>query len=117
MAHVDFSGSVRVGKYGIDVPAFERIALPALRDALSDKRLVVIDEIGKMEIASPRFCDLVLEMFDSPLIVVATVMQKSHPFADRLKRRPDRGDDEREFPQLPLQRIYTTAHSSIFALM
>jgi nucleoside-triphosphatase len=33
MAHVDFRGPIRVGKYGVDVPAFERIALPALRDA------------------------------------------------------------------------------------
>lgn len=89
MAHVDFSGSVRVGKYGVDVPTFERIALPALSQAISEKRIVIIDEIGKMEIASPRFCDVVLEVFDSPLVVVATVTQKPHPFADRLKQRPD----------------------------
>jgi nucleoside-triphosphatase THEP1 len=38
-----------------------------------------------MEIVSPRFCDLVLEVFDSLLIVVATVMERYHPFADRLR--------------------------------
>ena len=56
MAHVDFRSSVRVGKYGVDVPAFERIALPALRDAVQRKRIIVIDEIGKMELASRKFC-------------------------------------------------------------
>ncbi len=89
MAHVDFAGPVRVGKYGIDVPAFERIAIPSLRDALQHKKIAVIDEIGKMEIASPRFFDLVLQVFDSPLVVVATVMERSHPFADGLKKRAD----------------------------
>ena len=89
LAHEDFAGPVRVGKYGVDVPAFERIALPALRDAISQKRIVLMDEIGKMELASPRFCDLVREALDSPLIVVATVMEKPHRFADEIKRRGD----------------------------
>jgi len=45
-----------------DVPAFEQIALAALRDPMSQKRIVVMDVIGKMELASPRFCDLVREL-------------------------------------------------------
>ena len=89
LAHVDLAGPVRVGKYGVDVPAFERIALPALRDAMSRKRIVVMDEIGKMELASPRFCDTVREALDSPLIVVATVMARPNPFVDEIKRRGD----------------------------
>lgn len=34
LAHVDFSGLARVGKYGVDVAALERLALPALEDAV-----------------------------------------------------------------------------------
>jgi len=45
-----------------DILAFEQIALAALRDAMSQKRIVVMDKIGKMELASPRFCDLVREL-------------------------------------------------------
>lgn len=86
LAHVDSSALLRVGKYGVDVAAFERIALPALREAMSGKQIVVMDEIGKMELASPRFCGLVREVLDSPSIVLATVM---HPFADETKRRGD----------------------------
>lgn len=89
LAHEDFPGSVRVGRYGVDVAAFERIALPALRQALDHRKIVVIDEIGKMELASPRFCDLVREALDSDSIVLATVMEKPHPFADDIKRRRD----------------------------
>jgi len=61
MAHVDFWSSVRVGKYAVDVPAFERIALPGLRDAIQRKRIIVIDEIGKMELASRKFREAVRE--------------------------------------------------------
>lgn len=89
MAYVDVRSPTRVGKYGVDVPAFERIALPALRGALREKRIVVIDEIGKMELASGRFREAVREALDSDRIVVATVMERTHPFADEIKRRGD----------------------------
>jgi len=42
-----------------------------------------------MEIASPRSCELAEAVLQSPLIVVATVMEKPHPFVDQLKRRQD----------------------------
>jgi nucleoside-triphosphatase len=47
LAHVNFRGRVRVGKYGVDVPAFEQLALPAMEDAILRRRIVVIDEVGK----------------------------------------------------------------------
>lgn len=89
LAHVHFSGSVRVGKYGVDVAAFERLALPALQDAILRRRMVVIDEIGKMELASKLFCDVVKTALDSPVIVLATIMERPQPFADQIKHRAD----------------------------
>lgn len=35
-----------VGKYKVDLPSFERLALPHLRDT-GDAGLLVIDEVGK----------------------------------------------------------------------
>ena len=89
LAHASFAGPVRVGKYGVDVPAFEQLALPALEDAVLRRRIVVIDEIGKMELASKLFCDVVQKALDSPAIVLATIMEKRHSFADQIKRRAD----------------------------
>ena len=37
-------GEPAVGKYKVDVPAFERLALPQLN--LKDQQLVVVDEVG-----------------------------------------------------------------------
>jgi len=51
LAHVDLPGPPRVGRYGVDLAAFERVALPALRVPRTGG-VVVVDELGKMELAS-----------------------------------------------------------------
>ena len=89
LAHVEFAGRIQVGKYGVDVAAFERVALAALEDAILQRRMVVIDEIGKMELASKLFCGVVQQALDSPAIVLATIMERPHPFVDQIKRRAD----------------------------
>lgn len=88
LAHVDRSGPPRVGKYGVDLLAFERLAVPALTDVAEDA-VVVIDELGKMELASEAFRAAVVAVFERPARVVATVHIFRHPFTDALKRRAD----------------------------
>lgn len=87
LASVDLPGPPRVGRYGVDLPAFERVALPALA-APAPGAVVVIDELGKMELASERFRAAVAELLERPLAFVATVHVFRHPFTDALKRRP-----------------------------
>lgn len=86
LAHVDFPGPPRVGKYGVDVEAFEQVALPALK-GIRKGRAVVIDEIGKMELASEAFCEAVKRLVERDVHLVATVHAFRHPFTDALKRR------------------------------
>lgn len=88
LAHVDFPGPPRVGKYGVDVEAFERVALPALK-GIRTGQLVVIDEIGKMELASDAFCEAVERLVERDVKLVATVHSFRHPFTDALKSRDD----------------------------
>jgi nucleoside-triphosphatase len=88
LAHVELPGPPRVGRYGVDLPAFERVALPSLRAPRSGG-VVVVDELGRMEFASAPFCDAVLELLGRDVAVVATVQLGRHRFTDALKRRPD----------------------------
>jgi nucleoside-triphosphatase len=88
LAHVTFSGPPRVGRYGVDLEAFERLALPALA-GVEEQELVVIDELGKMELASEAFRAAVSELFDRRLALVATVHVARHPFTDALKRNAE----------------------------
>lgn len=86
LAHVDFEGPPRVGKYGVDLRALERLALPTL-GAASAEGVTVIDELGKMELASEPFRAAVASLFEQPVWVVATVHAHRHSFTDDLKRR------------------------------
>ncbi len=87
MAHVDFPGPPRVGRYGVDLEAFEQIALPALEAAAGG--VVVIDELGKMELASAGFRAAVARLFHGAVPVVATVHVYRHPVTDELRARHD----------------------------
>ena len=61
LAHVDLPGPPRVGRYGVDLAAFERVALPALGDP-GLGGVVVVDELGKMELASAALRAAVVEL-------------------------------------------------------
>ena len=52
-------------------------------------RLIVIDEIGPMEIRSVGFRAAVNDALDSELPVLATIFSRSLPFTDAIKSRPD----------------------------
>jgi nucleoside-triphosphatase len=88
LAHVDFQSRYRVGKYGVDVDALERVGVPALAEAIGQRDVIVIDEIGKMELFSNRFREVVLEAIQSGKRVLGTIMLKPDPWADDIKRQP-----------------------------
>jgi len=89
LAHQDFQTGVQVSRFGVDVPAFERVALPALRSAQETGGVVIIDELGRMELASAPFVKVVDALLAGSLPVVATVHVYEHPVTDALKRRAD----------------------------
>lgn len=61
-----------VGKYKVDVPGFETLALPEL-EVNGETDLFVIDEVGKMELFSSTFFPAVWAIFNSNVPVLATV--------------------------------------------
>jgi nucleoside-triphosphatase len=87
LAGVNISGPYRVGKYGVHLHDLEQVGVKALWRAVEQPEVsvVVIDEIGKMELVSPAFREAVLAALDGPKLVLATVMARSHPWVDRLK--------------------------------
>jgi len=88
-ARVDFKTPERLGKYGLDLSALETMAVAALRTAARTRQLVVIDEIGPMEIRSAIFREAVNEALDSGAPILGTITARSFPFTDAIKKRPD----------------------------
>ncbi len=88
MAHVDIRSRNRVGRYGVDVAAIDSVGVAAIRKAIQSNEIVIVDEIGKMEIFSSEFRGVVLKAISSGRLVVATVMQQNHDWVLALKRMP-----------------------------
>ncbi len=88
LAHLDISGPHRVGRYGVDLAGFERF-LEELRLTAPGPRLVIIDEIGKMECLSARFKELISSLLDAPAPVIATIALKGGGFIEEVKGRSD----------------------------
>ena len=89
LAHVDIKSRHRVSKYGVDVDTLRSVAVTAIEDAVRNCDVVVIDEIGKMELLSDDFKCAVSETLDSHARVLGTIMLAPNKWADAVKHRPD----------------------------
>ena len=79
----------KLNKYGIDINVLENIGADALLKAVKDKELIVIDEIGTMELVSDIFRAALGECFGSGKRVLATVRYNAQPFTDEIKKMRD----------------------------
>lgn len=91
-AHVDIDSKDKVGRYGVDINALEKIGIPAIEKAIADEdiNIIIIDEIGKMEMLSEKFCETVVEALDSDKPIMVTLHKKSRsPLLQDVRRRDD----------------------------
>jgi nucleoside-triphosphatase len=76
----------RFNKYGINIGVLEGIAADSLKKTINDKELIVIDEIGSMEIISEKFRKALMEALNSEKRVLATLRYNAQPFTDDIKK-------------------------------
>lgn len=89
LAHVDIKSSYRVSKYKINIKDLEEIAVNSIFEALRENKIIVIDEIGKMELFSEKFKEGVLCALNSKNKVLATMKLMPDPFTNRIRKRKD----------------------------
>ena len=79
-----------VGKIGIDLCKFEEIGVSAIKQAIEECDLIVIDEIGKIEVESQAFIDAVKDALDAEKPMIITLHKKSrNPLLQDIRRRDD----------------------------
>ena len=83
-AHIDFPKTFAIEEFGVDIDAFEKIALQALN---SDKKYLIIDEIGPMQLFSSSFQEFLGKLSDSDKKVIATICKEDNEFTALLKER------------------------------
>jgi nucleoside-triphosphatase len=88
LSHVKFRGPLRVGRYGVDIAGFESF-LEGLHAGEPGIRLLVIDEIGKMECLSGTFRAFLGAWLGSEVPLLATIALRGTPPIERIKARPD----------------------------
>jgi len=91
LAHKDIKTSYRVNKYGVNIKDLEGIAGKSIENALKDEGItvIIIDEIGRMELYSTRFQNVVIQALDSPKPVIGIIQNRASPFTDKIKSRKD----------------------------
>ena len=88
LAHVDLKTGPRVSKYRVNIDDIDSIMVPEMEMARESGRLIIIDEIAKMELFSERFSDEVLRCLSTGR-VVGTIQMRGHPFLDDVRSRND----------------------------
>lgn len=89
LAHVDINAPERVGRYGVNLDDIERVGVCALEEALENCDLIIVDEIGRMELYALSFRDVVIRCLDSRTPVLGTIQERREPFLDRIRERDD----------------------------
>ena len=88
LAHIKIRSSYRVGRYGVDIDTFEAIGVESITNAISGNELIIIDEVGRMELFSRKFREVVLQALKTNR-VVATIKKGRGYFIDEIKSRKD----------------------------
>jgi len=88
LSHVGIQSQYKVGKYCVDVAAFDSYMI-TLDHSKQGVKLVLIDEIGKMECMSSRFMRFVEDALNSREHVIATVGLRGGGLISEVKRRSD----------------------------
>lgn len=87
LAHLHQRKGPRVGRYTVDLESLERIGIAAIRRAMDEKDLVVIDEIAPMELTSSTFIPTVEAALSSDkALLISTHANADAPLAHRVRR-------------------------------
>jgi len=88
LAHIELESRHRAGKYGVDTAGFN-LFLGNLDLLNPGVKLVVIDEIGKMELFSKPFRSLLRQILDSEICLLASIALHGERLIRDIKQRPD----------------------------
>jgi len=89
-AHEGLKSRVRSGRYGVNISALEGLGTRALAEARESADVIVIDEVGKMEVESEVFTKSVIDTLDARKSIVMTLHKKSrNPLLQDIRRRDE----------------------------
>jgi nucleoside-triphosphatase len=87
LAERDMPSKLQIGPYGVTLDGLDSVGVEAL-EPREDTQLIVLDEVGKIELLSERFREHVQSLLDGKTPVLGTVARHGVGFVRRLRRDP-----------------------------
>jgi len=80
-----------VGKYGVNIEALDDLGIRAIENAMRSADIIIIDEIGKMELMSEKFIEVVRRCInnDTKPVIMTVHMKLRDPFLREIRARPE----------------------------
>jgi len=89
LAHVSQSQGPRIGKYTVNLNDVETVAVNAINYAAKQANVIIVDEIGPMELKSWPFIHAVETALASPKHFIGTIHKRaSHYLVSAIKSNP-----------------------------
>ncbi len=76
LAHINFNTGIKVGRYHVNLNDLESIGISAINNAINQADVIVIDEIGPMELKSMRFKEMIFKAFNCEKPIISVVHWK-----------------------------------------
>jgi len=90
MAHREIDSRNRILGFGIDPSELDKVAVPAIQNAIGNCEILVIDEVGKFSVESEGFVAAVRGALEYDMPTLLTLHKKSrHPLLQDIRRRDD----------------------------
>ena len=88
LGHEDIKSRFHIRRYGISIENVETLAVPSIIPKSEDE-IIILDEIGKMECFSEKFCEAATKALDAPNMVLGTIAVGGTGFIRKVKERKD----------------------------
>jgi len=90
LAHVNLKAGPKVGRYHVNLEDLNSIGATAILNAIKHSDIILIDEVGPMELFSERFKDALRKAVESRKIVIGTIHWKMRSkIIEEIRRRED----------------------------
>lgn len=90
LAHVDQPEGPQVGKYRVNLKDLDRVGTNSIRKAVCSAQIVVVDELGPMELQSSAFKEAMSKAMNNNKPVLGVIHQSARdPLIDGLRKRKD----------------------------
>ena len=90
LAHINQPNGPQVGKYKVNLKDLDSIGVRAIQTALGDVDVVVIDEVGPMELFSQAFKQAAMDAMSSGKLILGVIHQSARdPIIESIRNRDD----------------------------